>query len=179
MPDGDRLTIMDVGCGNGWIAGALAAMGHRVIGVDLAPDGIALARRSYPELRFEIASVYDDLTKIATNVDVVICAEVIEHLYSPQALLENASSILRKGGTFILSTPYHGYLKNLTISAIGAWDTHHDSQREGGHIKFFSERSLTWMLLEAGFTDVKYSNAGRLPFLWKSMVARAEKTQGQ
>ena len=175
MPEGDRLTIIDVGCGNGWIAGQLAGGGHQVVGIDLALDGIELARRAHPKVRFEVASVYDDLTDIVQSVDLVICTEVIEHLYSPQRLLENIEAVLRPGGVLILSTPYHGYLKNLALGLLGAWDRHHDIEREGGHIKFFSERVLRRMLEATGFEGVVFSNAGRLPWLWKSMVARAKK----
>ena len=106
-------------------------------------------------------------------MDVVVSSEVIEHLYSPQRFLVNVGLTLRSGGSIVLTTPYHGYLKNLALSLANAWDKHHTVAWEGGHIKFFSEKTLTAMLREAGYEQVVFSNAGRMLWLWKSMVCRA------
>jgi 2-polyprenyl-3-methyl-5-hydroxy-6-metoxy-1,4-benzoquinol methylase len=96
--------------------------------------------------------------------------EVIEHLFSPQAFLENMRGHLRPAGMMLLSTPYHGYVKNLALSVANAWDRHHTVDWDCGHIKFFSPKTLGTMLLRSGFdlSIVRYS--GRLPLMWKSMI---------
>jgi 2-polyprenyl-3-methyl-5-hydroxy-6-metoxy-1,4-benzoquinol methylase len=175
LPEGPRLTILDVGCGNGYIASRLSAMGHTVIGIDSSEDGINIARKAHPDVRFELYSAYDDLRAITEAVDVVVSSEVIEHLFRPQLFLRNAFLILRSGGSVILTTPYHGYLKNVALSLFDKWDKHFDVDREGGHIKFFSERTLARMLNNCGFENVMFHNAGRVRWLWKSMVCRAER----
>ena len=70
--------------------------------------------------------------------------EVIEHLYQPRAFVLFIRSILEAsgGGQFIVTTPYHGYLKNLTIAAANKMDHHLSALWEGGHIKFWSRRTL-------------------------------------
>ena len=176
MLPGGVLTILDVGCGNGYIASQLAAMGYNVIGIDSSEDGIVIGRKAYPNVRFEVHSVYDDLRDIVADVDLVVSSEVIEHLYLPKLFLENISKVLRRGGYVILTTPYHGYLKNLALSLLNHWDKHHTVEWEGGHIKFFSEKSLSKMLTSSGFLNIKFNNAGRLPWLWKSIVCRAQKS---
>jgi len=176
LPAVGGVSILDVGCGNGAIAGRLAKMGHKVTGVDLSEDGIVIARKAYPDVRFEVASAYDDLNPVVEKVDVVISSEVIEHLFYPQKYLDNVVDIIRPGGSIILTTPYHGYLKNLALSVFGAWDKHHTVDWEGGHIKFFSEKTLSKMLIQAGCSNITFKNAGRAPWLWKSMVCRAEKS---
>lgn len=55
LPEG-VLTILDVGCGNGYIASQLAAVGHDVIGIDASDDGIAIASKAHPNVRFEVHS---------------------------------------------------------------------------------------------------------------------------
>jgi len=172
------LKILDAGCGNGAIAGRLAEMGYQVTGIDCSEDGIAIARKAHPKVRFEVASVYDDLRPIMEVTDLVLSSEVIEHLFDPQSYLENMSRTLRPGGWIILTTPYHGYIKNLALSLFDYWDRHHTVDWVGGHIKFFSEKTLTSMLTEAGFINITFNNAGRLPWLWKSMVCRAQKPNG-
>lgn len=167
-------TILDVGCGNGYIASQLAAIGHNVIGIDASEDGIAIARKAHPNVRFEVHSAYG-LGDIVVDVDLVMSSEVIEHLYRPKLFLENVFKVLRPGGYVILTTPYHGYLKNLALSVFNYWDKHHTVDWEGGHIKFFSEKTLTRMLRDCGFTEITFNNAGRIRWLWKSMVCRARK----
>ena len=146
LPPG-KLNILDAGCGNGYIAAELASLGHDLVGVDASSDGIELARLANPNVRYEICSVYDDLRDLANDVDVVVSSEVIEHLYYPQRFLRNVQGLIKNGGSLILTTPYHGYLKNLALSAFNAWDQHHTVAWEGGHIKFFSERTLSDMLI--------------------------------
>ena len=102
---------MDVGCGNGYIASRLSAMGHTVIGIDSSEDGINIVRKAHPDVHFELYSAYDNLRAITEAVDVVVSSEVIEHLFRPQLFLRNAFLILCPGGSVILITPYHGYLK--------------------------------------------------------------------
>jgi len=63
--------------------------------------------------------------------------EVIEHLYSPKTYLANIYNWLKDDGYLILTTPYHGYLKNLAIALFNKFDNHFNPLWEGGHIKFF------------------------------------------
>jgi SAM-dependent methyltransferase len=176
LPQSKPLNIIDVGCGNGYLVNYLSSAGHHVVGIDTAEDGIEIARDTYPHLKFQLRSAYERLDDLlGAPVDVIISSEVIEHLYYPQRFLKNMYATLRPGGYLILTTPYHGYLKNIAISLFNGWDDHHHPAREGGHIKFFSEKSLHRMLTDHRFGDVTFRNAGRLPFLWKSMVCRAQK----
>jgi len=174
LPDGAH-RILDAGCGNGFIAGHLMELGYDIIGIDVSQDGIDIARKAYPDCCFEVFSVYDDLTEITEKVDVVISSEVIEHLYYPKRFVNNIYTILLPGGSFILTTPYHGYLKNFALSIINQWDKHFTVNWDGGHIKFFSEKTLKSLLVNNGFEKIRFRNAGRLPWLWKSMVCRADK----
>lgn len=176
LPAAKGRRILDLGCGNGYISGRLHEMGHHVVGIDLSNEGIELARNRNPDVRYEVASVYDDLSSLEpSGWNVVLASEVIEHLFDPPRFLNNVYGLLNSGGHLILTTPYHGFLKNLAISVIDGWDRHFTVARVGGHIKFFSARTLKEMLQAAGFVRPVFNNAGRLPFLWKSMVCRVER----
>jgi 2-polyprenyl-3-methyl-5-hydroxy-6-metoxy-1,4-benzoquinol methylase len=106
---------------------------------------------------------------------VLINTEVIEHVYSPRGFLKTCNSLLKPGGTMVLTTPYHGYLKNLFLALTGKMDAHFTVLWEHGHIKFWSHKTMTEVLKESGFTDIEFSGAGRIPYLWKSMVVKARK----
>jgi 2-polyprenyl-6-hydroxyphenyl methylase/3-demethylubiquinone-9 3-methyltransferase len=167
--------VLDVGCGNGAACGEFIKRGCEVVGVDLSEQGIAWARRTFPEARFELLAADSDLLKQLGEepFDIVISTEVVEHLYSPRDWAHGCFAALRPGGTFICTTPYHGYLKNFLISVLGKWDEHANPLWDGGHIKLWSRRTMSELLREAGFTDIGIRGAGRIPGLWMTMIARA------
>jgi len=66
-------------------------------------------------------------------------------------------------------------LKNLALAATGKLDGHFTVLWDGGHIKFFSRRTLTTLLEQEGFHVVEFRGAGRWPYLWKSMVLAARR----
>lgn len=170
--------VLDLGCGNGALAAQMAAAGYEVCGVDADREGIELARAKYAGLRFHRCSVHDDpaaLLVVERPFDLVVSTEVVEHLYSPHLLPAYAHRVLVPGGRLLLTTPYHGYLKNLALSLAGKWDDHHTALWHGGHIKFWSRRTLTRLLDEGGFDVERFAGAGRLPYLWKSMVLLARR----
>jgi len=168
---GERPRALDLGCGNGATTEMIRTMGFDAIGVDPSASGIALAREAYPECHFEQASAYDDLAARFGCFDAVVSLEVIEHCYDPRKMLETTYNLLSPGGLAIISTPYHGYLKNLVLAATGKLDQHFTATWDGGHIKFFSIATLTELLEERGFIDIRFHRVGRWPPLAKSMVA--------
>lgn len=172
-----RARILDIGCGNGYVAAQLAALGHCVIAVDASADGIEIARTAYPAVSFAVGSVYDDKLSdiVGDGVDCIVSLEVVEHLFYPAKLFAQSYRLLKPGGYLILSTPYHGYLKNLAISLVHGWDRHFHVEWDGGHIKFFSNRTLARMACNAGFNKPRFQGVGRLPGLWKSIVMVAQK----
>jgi 2-polyprenyl-3-methyl-5-hydroxy-6-metoxy-1,4-benzoquinol methylase len=174
---GPGTRVLDVGCGNGFTCGEFLRRGCKVVGIDLSEQGIALARTNFPEGRFEILGADQDILQNLAEepFDLVVSTEVVEHLYAPREWAAGCYAALRPGGTFICTTPYHGYLKNLLISFTGSWDKHANPLWDGGHIKLWSRRTLSALLAEAGFTDLRFTGAGRLPGLWMTMVFGATK----
>ena len=84
-----------------------------------------------------------------------------------------ASSKPAAEASSIVTTPYHGYLKNLTIALANKMDYHLSALWEGGHIKFESRRTLAILLREAGYHHLVFTGAGRIPYLWRHMVFSA------
>ena len=170
--------VLDLGAGNGSLCGRLARAGHDVVGVEYDQHGVDIARREFPAIPFHRYAVADDpalLLQHESAFDTVVSTEVIEHLYSPHRLPQYAHAVLQNAGHLVITTPYHGYLKNLALSVMGHWDQHHTSLWHGGHIKFFSRTSLESLLQEHGFEVTSFTGIGRLPWLWKSMLIVARK----
>lgn len=168
--------VLDLGCGNGALCADLASAGFDVVGCDPSEDGIGFARRTHPGIPFHQLGVYDDPAALdGGGFDVVVSTEVIEHLFLPRSLPRFASAVLRSGGNLILTTPYHGYIKNLALSLSGKWDSHFSPLWDGGHIKFWSQATLSQLLSEEGFSVTEFIGTGRVPYLWKSMILIAHK----
>ena len=169
--------VLDLGCGNGFWAGMFAQRGCTVVGIDASPTGIDIARTTHEGIRFEVMDIASNILAALDEdpFDLVVSTEVIEHLYSPQTWADACRNALRPGGTVIVSTPYHGWLKNVALAATGRLDRHLDASREGGHIKFFSKPVLSELLRRSGFVDIRFAGAGRAPLMWKSMVLAATK----
>lgn len=169
--------VLDVGCGNGFACGEFLKRGCKVVGIDLSVEGIDLARRAYPEARFELLGADSDILERLGEqpFDIVISTEVVEHLYAPREWAAGCYGTLKGGGVFICTTPYHGYFKNLVISLLGKWDSHANPLWDGGHIKLWSRRTLSALLTEAGFRNLEFRGVGRLPGMRMTIVARGEK----
>jgi 2-polyprenyl-3-methyl-5-hydroxy-6-metoxy-1,4-benzoquinol methylase len=166
--------VCDLGSGNGSLAGNLYDAGWDVVGVEPDGEGVEISRKQYPGISFHNLGVQDDaqivLKAEGGAFDAVVSTEVVEHLYSPHLLPIFARELLNDGGYLIVSTPYHGYLKNLALSIFGKWDSHHTPLWHGGHIKFWSRRTLSYLLEQTGFSVVAFYGVGRVPWLWKSMI---------
>ena len=173
---GDRpARLFDLGCGNGSVAAALATDGWDVTGVDPSSAGITEARKAFPDLRLAQGSAYEDLVAQYGRFPVVISLEVVEHVYAPRDYARTLFDLVEPGGGAIISTPYHGYLKNLALAVTGKMDAHFTVLWDHGHIKFWSIPTLTSLLTEVGFRSIHFHRVGRIPALAKSMIAIAEK----
>lgn len=160
----------DIGCGNGATCNMLAELGFEVTGIDTSESGIAWANQAYPHIRAFVGDAYDDLAGKYGQYPLVVSLEVIEHCIDPRRFVATFLSLFEPGGVGVLSTPYHGYLKNLALAATGRMDGHFTALWDGGHIKFFSVATLRRLLMEMGATDLEFSRVGRIPALAKSMI---------
>ncbi len=164
--------VLDIGCGNGSLASEFVKRGHSVVGIDLAEPGVRLARTRCPAGRFEVLSASKNLLEALQEppFDLVYSVEVIEHLYDPRSFMAGCYAATKAQGRFLCTTPYHGYFKNLAIALAGKWDQHHNPDCDGGHIQFFSRKTLSALMFETGFRELRFEGVGRYPYLWKSMA---------
>jgi 2-polyprenyl-3-methyl-5-hydroxy-6-metoxy-1,4-benzoquinol methylase len=175
LPAAGTRRVFDLGCGSGSAANRLAEEGYSVCGVDPSTEGIAQARVAYPGVRLEAGSAYEDLAGRFGRFPAVISLEVVEHVYAPRDYARTLYDLLEPGGMALVSTPYQGYWKNLALAATGRLDAHFTALWDNGHIKFWSVKTLTALLDEAGFRDIRFWRIGRVPALAKSMIAVARK----
>ena len=167
-------SLIDLGCGNGSNIATLRGKGWKLTGVDFSKSGIEIARKTWPDVRFEVADVSEDLSALGHgSYDAVVSTEVIEHIFLPRKFTANCMRRLKPGGLLIVTTPYNGYLKNVGVSLAGWSDRFWNPLWDYGHIKFWSVDTLSRLLYEAGFERVEWRGAGDVPHFWTNMVFRA------
>jgi len=98
-------SVLEIGCGEGFVAGQLSARqsGGLYVGVDLNEMDLQNLRAKFPAVEAHQGSIYD-LSFLGRDFDVVVCAEVMEHLDDPGAALEQI--IGRRPRWVILSVPH-------------------------------------------------------------------------
>lgn len=173
--EGNKTRIFELGCGNGSVAYEMTKAGFDVTGIDPSAQGIAQANLHHPELKLSVGSAYDDLTDKYGQFPTVVSLEVVEHVYYPRKYAATLHDLVLPGGLAIVSTPYHGYWKNLALALTGKMDKHFTALWDDGHIKFWSIATLTTLLTEAGFEIEEIQRVGRIPILAKAMVLVARK----
>lgn len=164
--------VLDAGCGPGDYCAVIAGMGLRAVGVDISAAVVAHARRRHPGVSFHAAALERGLPFADGSFAAAWCSEVLEHLFDVHAALAELNRVLRPGGLLVLTTPYHGLVKNLII-AVRGFDAHYHPYLS--HIRFFSRRTLGECLGRAGFAPARWGGIGRAWPVWKSQTAVCRK----
>ena len=101
-----RKRVLDIACGEGYGSNLLAAAGAEVIGIDIAPDVIAHAKRAYPRqnLIFREGSCLN-IPMDDKSIDLVVSFETIEHLDDHEQFLREIKRVLSDSGALIISSP--------------------------------------------------------------------------
>lgn len=149
-----------------------------MVGVDPWEEGIWRGNAGEPGPELHVGSSDDPLQEIYGQFPTVLSLEVIEHVPNPRHFMGVIFQLLEPGGSVIVSTPFHGYWKNLALAASGKLDQHFTALWDGGHIKFWSRRTITILFEEIGFEDIHISLAGRVPVVANSMVVTARRPGG-
>jgi SAM-dependent methyltransferase len=130
---------LDLGCGDGRLATELDA--GELTAADVSAVALDRARRRLPHARLVELEPDAPLPLEDGAFDLVLCAEVLEHVRDVQLLLSEIRRVLRPGGTLALTTPAH-----LPVGR--------RPDPLSPHIRFFTRRSLRTLLDELGF-DVR------------------------
>lgn len=97
-------SILDVGGGEGSLLHALSATfpAASVMGTDLAEMAVELARKAMPRAEFAVLDVAE--TRLERNFDLVVCADVVEHIKNDQCALDNMAAMTNPGGYVVVAT---------------------------------------------------------------------------
>jgi SAM-dependent methyltransferase len=150
------MQILDVGCGPGWLAEALTRAGHTVTGIDVARAESVEGRMH----RFIQADLSVGLPALEQEFDVVLAADVIEHLPDPGRLLADFEHVVRPGGSIIASVPNVGHWYPRGRVAVGRFDYDQRGILDSTHLRFFTQRSFLRLAKTAGLEPVRRLHTG-------------------
>lgn len=141
--------ILDLGCSAGHLALRLQSLGHHVTGIDHV-ETPGVAERLGAFVRADLDQGIPD--EVGSGFDVVLAADVIEHLRDPGSLLRDARAVLRPGGSLVVCVPNiaHWYPRLRTL--VGRFDYDQRGILDNTHLRFFTRRSIRRTVEREGFT---------------------------
>lgn len=154
--------VLDLGCADGFLAAALRARGHHVTGVDVHPIGRVKERVD----SFVEANLDDGLPPAIGEVEpyeVILAADVLEHVRHPEELLRELHGVLAPGGRLLVSVPNFGHWYPRIRVASGSFDYDRRGILDRDHVRFFTRRSFERVLHRSGW-HVLRSDVTGLPF---------------
>jgi glycosyltransferase involved in cell wall biosynthesis len=141
--------ILDLGCSDGRFAERLRVSGHEVVGVDNEEHPRVRERLD----RFVCADLEQGITPdVGGDFDIVLAADVLEHVREPERVLADARERLRPGGTVIASVPNFAHWYPRVRVAFGRFDYDRRGVFDRTHIRFFTRRSFERFARRSGFS---------------------------
>ena len=116
--------VLDVGCGGGILADAMARKGADVVGIDLAGKSLKVAQlhaleAQTPHISYREISAEDMALEQAASFDVVTCMEMLEHVPDPASIVAACAALVKPGGWVFFST-INRNTKAFLMAVVGA-----------------------------------------------------------
>ncbi len=139
-------TFLDYGCNLGYAVEAAREQGYEALGFDIDAPTVERARVLFPDCHFR----YDNLVALEGKIDLLYCAEVIEHVPDTRAFAAQLARLLSPGGVLFLTTPDGGHW--LRTRNFLNWNMVIPPE----HLVWLNRRSIRLVLENAGLSDVRF-----------------------
>ncbi len=152
LPQGG--SVLDLGCASGGLLALLRPQASRLAGLELSQTA-AKAASQVADLVVRGALEDPDLPFEAGSYDLVVLADVLEHLADPLAALRRASGWAKPGGAILVSVPNVAHWSARLTLARGRWPAADSGTFDSSHLRWFTRDSLATLLAGAGLADVE------------------------
>jgi len=149
--------VLDIGCSDGYLAAELRSRGHHVTGVDLmAHEGVKERVDDFYEADLDLGLP----PELEGRFDVILAADVLEHLRSPQRILEQMRTLASPTTRVLVSVPNFGHWYPRTRIAIGKFDYDRRGILDNDHVRFFTKKSFERLIENSGYKVVRSDGTG-------------------
>ncbi len=163
---GREKRVLEVGCGPGSITRLLSGQGQcRVTGLELDPEAIKKVS-SFCEVVMQAdlnAATWPNLLDGAGQFDVVVAADVLEHLYDPWTALQRMVPFIRPDGYLVVSLPHVGHAAVAACLVNGDFEYRDWGLLDRTHIRFFGLRNIEDLFARAGLKIIEASYVVKPP----------------
>ncbi len=149
--------ILDIGCGAGFLANALATSGYSMTAVDLSNESLKVARKY--DLTGKVQYQLGDATQLdfaARSFDTVTALDLLEHVEKPEEVIREASKVLKIGGLFFFHTFNRNFLSHLIIIKLVEWMVRNTPKNMHVHHLFITPAELKILAEKHGFTVLNW-----------------------
>lgn len=167
LPEGGR--VLDVGCGFGTLLARLAGRAGYRAGVELSATAAEAAARVADEVAN--LALTAPLPFPPASFDVVVCADVLEHLPDPGAALASVARLCRPGGAVVVSVPNVAYWQARLRLLRGVWRYEPTGLFDSGHLRFLTRETLVELVGQSGLR-VEAVEPARSPEVAPHVLAR-------
>jgi 2-polyprenyl-3-methyl-5-hydroxy-6-metoxy-1,4-benzoquinol methylase len=143
-------TVLDIGCGGGLLAAELSKEGNRVVGIDAISGEVAAVERYYR------VNLEEGLDAILPEVEAksftrILLLDVLEHLTSPERIIEQCHQLLAGNGKLIVSLPNIANISVRLMLLAGRFNYTDRGILDRTHFRFFTRASARGLLMRAGY----------------------------
>ena len=138
--------------------------------MDIKLDRLAYSRSHYKNV-YEGDIETLDFNRHAHKYDVVVFSDVLEHLQTPERVLEKIPSLLKDKGKMLISLPNVAYYSNRLALLCGRWEYRDEGILGRTHLRFFTMRSGRKLIETSGyFVKEMVSELPVIPARWKRLI---------
>jgi len=173
---GQDKSVLEIGPATGYLSRRFVEAGCRVTGIEVDEECARCAEQSGVQLIRGSVEDEEVLGQIRATFDVVVLADVLEHLTWPERTLLRMQRFLNPGGYAVVSLPNIANWKTRIGLLFGRFDYQDEGILDRTHLRFFTRRSAEAMIREAGYEVLEFHpGATRMPgiFLkaWPTLCA--------
>lgn len=177
-------TLLDIGCGDGKLLYQFRERFRKLVGLEYSASRLEAAKDNLRGLGFvPVCGSAEAMTQIETDsIDCIVTADVIEHIPDVYLASDEMFRVLKPGGTLVINTPNIAFAVKRLRLLLGRFPSTSQPNEglgsdvlfDGGHLHYFTYRSLSLLLQRSGFVierRVGFGPYGRLHDLLPSLLS--------
>jgi len=142
--------ILDVGCATGYLGAVAKQKGNRVYGVEISEESAKKAAEILDDVWAGNIEKFD-LPFPEKYFDIIICSDVLEHLFNPKQVLIKLRKYLKPNGELMVVVPNVAHYSIRLMLLLGRWEYENVGSMDYGHLRFFTKKSMANLLVSSRY----------------------------